>query len=680
VQARIANFGLALFGLAIVTILGTGGTQLRVGPIDIGLHSLANPVLGFALFGVLRVLSSRHDAGLEGRIVRFYARQGLPPRHTTCRLAPSLVCGAWLGAGLGAVIAATDGMHFLLTAGHPAPPLGQTLLALGLELATAVGLATVVGATLGPLITVALRARGRQPSRFEVGRWVLCTLLLLAPLLLRTGISLPYEARSALVLLAVTATFLAAAVVVFFVLPAAYLRARRGRWGVTMAFGGVLALVGFLVGIGTIGPPTVPGFSADSGHPNVLMVSVAGLRTDALGAYSGAGGSTPQIDDLARRGRVFAEPITPSTGTRAAAVSLLTGLYPQRHGVRNRSHRLPAHVETIGDLLAAHGYTRAAFVSSRELDGWDTGLAPSFDHYGDVRVFGDYLDRLAVAGMWTRWTGAERPRWRPASSTTQAFVEWIARQSGPWFAWVSLIEPARAVPVPGGPVRALSPDDPEALWPPPDWAEGRVGPRPIDDWLRGYQLSVETVDRAMGEIMRGLAARGEQENTLILLVGLHGTSLGEEDAWMEPGEHLSHGAIHVPWIVTGPFVVQEERVHGPVSLVDVVPTLAGLIGLGGDESWQGEDVSRYLIDPSSPPRDSQAGPVFSEVSPATGRAPLAHAVRRGQAKLVRYDDGSERFFTINDVEREIIAPRGRAARQRQSLSDMLTLFLAPPQR
>jgi arylsulfatase A-like enzyme len=679
-QARIANIGLAVFGLAIVTILGTGGTQIRLGPIDIGLHRLANPVLGFALFGVLRVLASRHDAGLEGRIVRFYARQGLPPRHTPCRLRSSAVCGAWLGAGLGAVIAATDGMHFLLTAGHPAPPFGQSLLALGLELATAVGAGTLVGAALGPLITLLLRVRGRQPTRFEIGRWVLCTMLVLAPLLLRADLGLPAEARSPLVLLAVTATFLAAACIVFGVLPAAYLRARRGRWGVTMAFGGALALVGFLIGVGTIGPPTVPGYRANSRHPNVLLVSVAGLRADALGVYEGAGGMTPQLDALASRGRAFASPIAPSTSTRASAVSLLSGLYPQRHAVRSDAHRLPRHVETIGDLLAAHGYTRAAFVSSRSLDGWDSGLAPSFEHYGDVRVFGDYVDRLAVAGLWTRWSGVERPRWRPASSTTRAFTEWIGRQSGPWFVWVSLVEPARAVPIPDGAAGGSASDGPEALWPPPAWAEGLVGPQPIDDWLRGYQLAVETVDRAVGEILRTLAARGEEQHTLILVAGLHGTSLGEEDAWMEPGDHLSHGAIHVPWIAAGPLILTGEPVRGPVSLVDLVPTLFGLIGLGGDESWQGEDLSRYLIDPTSPPRDSQAGPVFSEVQPAQGRDPSAHAVRRGQAKLVRYEDGRERFFIVGNVEQEIIAPRGRAARQRQSLSDMLTLFLAPPQR
>jgi arylsulfatase A-like enzyme len=679
--ARIANAGLALFGLAIVTILGTGGTQITLGPLDIGLHRLANPVLGFALFGVLRVLSSRHDAGLEGRIVRFYARQGLPPRHATCRVGASTGCGAWLGAGLGAVVAVTDGMHFLLTAGHPSPPLGQALLALAAELLTAVGGGLLVGAGLGPAVTALLALRGRQPSRFEVGRWVLCLLLLLAPLLLRTGAPLPVEARSPLVLLLVTATFVASALVVFGVLPAAYLRARRGRWGVTLAVGATLALVGFLVGVGTIGPPAVPGAGGDSGHPNVLLVSIAGLRADALGAYGGPSGTTPRMDDLASRGRAFETAITPSTSSRAAAVSMLTGLYPQRHGVRRRGQRLPHHVATLGDLLAAHGYARGAFVSSRELDGWDSGLAGSFDHYGDVRVFGDYIDRLAVAGLWTRWRGDTRPGWRSAVATTRSLGGWLARQSGPWFAWVSLSEPARPAPVPPEETRDTEQGFEEELWPPPSWAAGMEQARPIEDWLRGYQVSVQTTDRALEVMMRGLAARGELERTLIVLVGLHGTSLGEENVWFEPGQHLSRGVVRVPWISVGPLIVSEEAVPGPVSLVDVAPTLIGLIGLGADEAWQGEDLSRYLIDPESPPRDSQAGPVFSEVPPEPGKAePPARSVRRGQAKLVRYQDGSERFFVIGDVEQEIIAPRGRSGRQRQSLSDMLTLFLDPAPR
>lgn len=681
IQARIANAGLIVFGLAIVTILGTGGTQLHLGPLEIGLHRLANPVLGFALFGVMRVLASRHDAGIEGRIVRFYARQGLPPRHTACRPFASAGCGAWLGGGLGAVVAATDGMHFLLSAGHPRAPLPETLLALGLELATAVLGGALIGAALGPVITVLLGWHGRPPSRFVVGRWVLCVLLVAAPLLLRTGPAVPEEVRSPLVLIAATGTFLFAAVIVFGLLPAAYLRARRGRWGVTLAVGGGLALAGVLVGVGTIGPPTVPASGGDSGRPNVLVVSVAGLRADAVGAYGGPGSATPRIDGLARRGRLFEVPITPSTEVRSAAVSLLTGLYPHGHRVRRDADRIPGHVETVADLLAAHGYARGAFVSSRMLDGWDSGLAASFDHYDDVRVFGDHVDRLAVAGLWTRWSGDQRPRRRSATATTRALAAWLARQPGPWFAWTSLIEPARPSPV--------VPEDPpsgaerggEDLWPPPGWYRDDEEPQPIDDWLRGYQLSVETVDRAIGAMLQGLAARGELQRTLILVVGLQGTSLGEEDVWFEPGEHLSRGVTRVPWITAGPLIVPGEPIEGPVSLVDVAPTLIGLTGLEGDQAWQGEDLSRYLIDPSSPPRDRQAGPVFSESAPAPGTGePLARAVRRGQAKLIRYRDGSERFFVLGDVEREVIAPRGRAARQRQSLSDMLTQFLEPARR
>jgi len=336
-------------------------------------------------------------------------------------------------------------------------------------------------------------------------------------------------------------------------------------------------------------------------------------------------------------------------------------------------------VETIGDLLGAHGYGRAAFVSTRELDGWETGIARSFDHYDDVKVFGDYLDRLAIAGLWSRRGQEHRPRWRSSGETAREFGNWAARQSGPWLAWVSFVEPARPVPMP-----SLDDSTPvetgDLLWPAPSWAGDAAEPRPISQWLRGYASAVQSVDSAVGTVLRGLAARGELQRTLILVTGLQGTSLGENGVWFDAGEGLSEGVIQVPWITGGPLVVIGEPVPGPVSLVDVVPTLMGLLGLSGDESWQGEDLSRYLIDPNSPPRDANAGPVFSEVVLHGEDEPAAQAVSRGDSKLVRRSDGTERFLIVDRVEREVFAPRGRYARQRQSLSDMLTRFMETARR
>ena len=69
ILARVANGGLVLFGLAIVIILGTGGTRIRLGGASLDMNHLANPLQGFALAAALRLLAASRRSGLEARVV-----------------------------------------------------------------------------------------------------------------------------------------------------------------------------------------------------------------------------------------------------------------------------------------------------------------------------------------------------------------------------------------------------------------------------------------------------------------------------------------------------------------------------------------------------------------------------------------------------------------------------------
>src|SRR2546425_77072 len=65
---------------------------------------------------------------------------------------------------------------------------------------------------------------------------------------------------------------------------------------------------------------------------NVLVITVESLRSDHLGCYTGGRKSTPAIDALAARGVRFIRAYTASPSTAPAVSTLLTGLYPVRHG------------------------------------------------------------------------------------------------------------------------------------------------------------------------------------------------------------------------------------------------------------------------------------------------------------------------------------------------------------
>ncbi len=671
--ARGANVGLVLFGLAVVTILGTGGTQFRFLGLDIGMHSLANPVQGLFFFAALRLLVSRQGGGLEGKLIRFYGRHGLAPRHAPATLVSGAVSGALIGAGFGAILAAADVTRLFARSPHPAPKWLEWLAILGVDLAVSLVLMACVGAVVGFLLVAGAGLFTRTIGRYRAGRAVVAVLLLLAPLAVRSAPSLGTGAQRPTTLLAVSASILVTALVVFVLLPAAYLRARRGRWGLAVIGGGSLAILVSLGALGAVGTVVREAGVKSSSHPNILVVSITGLRADAIGVYGGAIASTPTLDELGGQGLVFESAVTPSTDSGAAAASLLTGLYPASHGIRGSGQHGRLLPDSLPELLAAHGYRTGAFVSSSNLDGAQTGLAEVFDSYEDLTSLRDWLERLAVAGGVVRALPWPAEDTRDAGNTVDAFRRWVARrQSGPWLAWVQLADVTRPRPV-----READEIDADPIPLAPSWASPSEQGASLRSWLAGYQRTIADADAALREMRELLRTLGMLPHTITVVVAEHGVALGEGGAWFETGTALPEGVLHVPWLIAGPGVTGSGRVAGPASLVDVTPTLLGLLGLGTARQCEGEDLSRYLLRDAGEERSVNVGPVFSESSAGPSfQGSQLHAVRYGTWKLVRYPDGSERLYLVQGVEQEMPPFRGQRERIHQEVSDMLTRRLA----
>src|SRR5215468_10447441 len=101
---------------------------------------------------------------------------------------------------------------------------------------------------------------------------------------------------------------------------------------------------------------------------NVLLVTIDTLRADRVGAYSG-GALTPTLDALAARGVRFTHAYAHAPMTLPAHTSILTGLIPPSHGVRNNgSTALARTTPTLATLLHDAGYRTGAFVGAFVLD------------------------------------------------------------------------------------------------------------------------------------------------------------------------------------------------------------------------------------------------------------------------------------------------------------------------
>jgi arylsulfatase A-like enzyme/Flp pilus assembly protein TadD len=295
-----------------------------------------------------------------------------------------------------------------------------------------------------------------------------------------------------------------------------------------------------------------PGSAAGS---NVLLITIDTLRADRVGAYGNPSGLTPTLDRLAGSGLRFDAAFTPVPMTLPAHASILTGLEPFTHGIRNNTAFRLGETPTLATMLKKAGYRTGAFVGAFVLNA----------RFGLNRGFDEYDDRCGHGGDAAEFHVAERPaerviqpatEWilRPASATDPAPVS-AATTGGssqgrrPWFAWVHLYDPH-------APYQA-----------PPEYRRGRSP----------YDAEVAYTDAMIGRSLDELRAAGQLDRTIVMVVGDHGEALGEH------GES-SHGlfaygsTLRVPMIVSAPGI-RAHVVRKPVAHVDLVPTVLDLLGM-----------------------------------------------------------------------------------------------------
>jgi arylsulfatase A-like enzyme len=308
----------------------------------------------------------------------------------------------------------------------------------------------------------------------------------------------------------------------------------------------------------------------------VVLVSIDTLRADHLGLYGYDRGTSPHLDRLAAESTVFDEAMSSSPWTLPAHATLLTGLYPSRHGLNSHERYLESSLTTLPQLFSKAGYRTAAIVNSHN-------LAPEF---GLDRGFEQY-----------RYVEERVDRREPSAEITDQAIEWVRKASGkPLFLflhyydvhsdYVSLPEHEEAFLRPYGGIADGSTTQLAAH------REGKVPLSASDapNLIDRYDAGIRQMDEEIGRLLAFVRDEGYWENTLLVLTSDHGEEFFEHGGVLH-GQTQYQEVIRVPLLIKGPGIPKARRVPNPVSLVDIVPTLAARAALAAPEGIDGLDVS-----------------------------------------------------------------------------------------
>ncbi len=320
----------------------------------------------------------------------------------------------------------------------------------------------------------------------------------------------------------------------------------------------VLVIGSLLTGCATDREPAPASSAGD--RPNLLLITLDTLRADRLGSYGYDAAQTPHLDALAERGLRFERATTVMPLTLPAHSSLMTGTFPAYHGVRdNGGFYLGEEQQTLAETLRDTGYRTGGFIGAFVLDSrW--GIAQGFDHYFDdfdLTEFGDTAGMDAIQ--------------RPGEVVVDRAVEWLDAEGqagvrrSPFLCWVHLYDPHTPYDAPE-PFRSSFPAT-------------RSG---------AYDAEIASTDAQVGRLLDTLEAAGRLDNTVVVVASDHGEMLGEHSE-ITHGFFIYDGAVRIPLMIAGPGI-PAAVIDESVRIIDVLPTVLGLLGVEPPTVVQGADL------------------------------------------------------------------------------------------
>lgn len=363
-------------------------------------------------------------------------------------------------------------------------------------------------------------------------------------------------------------------------------------------------------------------------RPNVLFITLDEFRAECLSAAGHSVVRTPALDELCAESVRFARHYGQASPCAPGRAALYTGTYQMTNRVVMNGSPLDGRFDNIALAARRVGYDPVLFgytdqaVDPRTVAPDDPRL---LTYEGVLPGFRCELDLTRGREAWADWVrdqGYEMPvdpeeglateSQRPAdvgisAFLTNRFLEWLPKQTEPWFAHLSHLRPHPPFAAAGEWSTAFEPNEVELPFPPGDELHplhefllsisyfaapaDEIGQR---EMRAQYYGMIGDVDAQLGRVWRALRESGQWDNTVVIVTSDHGEQLGDHGMVQKMG--WFEESFHIPLIIRDPraSAVGDVVVCAFTEAVDVFPTLCELLDVDIPRQCDGRSLLPFL--------------------------------------------------------------------------------------
>ena len=432
--------------------------------------------------------------------------------------------------------------------------------------------------------------------------------------------------------------------------------------------------------------------------PNILIIQADQLSAPHLSVYGGSTCQTPHLASLAARSTIFADAYCNAPLCGPSRASMLTGKMPSEIGVYDNACDFSSSIPTIGHVLQAQGYQtivsgKLHFIGADQHHGFEERLTTDIyptdyswtPSWGNERLLADYFlasaSELRDAGIAETSVQLEFDREVADCAIEKLMHIGNTRSIDPYCLIASFTHPHDPFVIPKQywdrytdaeielPMhRTFPPETRDAhstrLFELYGFDDLSLSNEEIIRIRRAYYGAISFIDDQVGRLLGALEATNSLDDTVVIFLSDHGEMLGERGMWFK--SHFFEPAVRVPFIIHDPRSPQGRTHREPVSLLDLLPTIADISG-SDSFGWNGSQFSGQSQLAGIRGEESGEGnqrPVFAEYLGEGAMEPIV-MVRLGGYKLIANAKSPQQLFhtAIDADETTHLIGQGLAAEE-----------------